>query len=72
MTSTEKLNLLEELLDIGKDTLSEDNELKNLIEWDSLAAIAVMAMFDDEFGKIITSSEVKGFVTVKDIMDKME
>ncbi len=72
MTSKEKLNLLEELLDIGKDTLSEDKELKNLSEWDSLAVIAVIAMFDDEFGKIITSNEVKGFVTVKDIMDKME
>jgi len=72
MTSTEKLNLLEELLDIGKDTLSEDKELKNLSEWDSLAVIAVIAMFDDEFGKIITSNEVKSFVTVKDIMDKME
>ena len=72
MTSKEKLNLLEELLDIGKDTLSEDKELKNLSEWDSLAVIAVIAMFDDEFGKIITSNEVKSFVTVKDIMDKME
>jgi acyl carrier protein len=72
MTSKEKLNLLEELLDIGKDTLSEDKELKNLSEWDSLAVIAVIAMFDDEFDKIITSDEVKGFVTVKDIMDKME
>jgi len=72
MTNKEKLNLLEELLDIGKDTLSEDKELKNLSEWDSMAAIAVMAMFDDEFGKIITSDEIRGFVTVKDIMDKME
>lgn len=72
MTSKEKLNLLEELLDIGKDTLSEDTELINLNEWDSLAVIAVMAMFDDEFSKIITSDEIKGFVTVKDIIDKME
>jgi acyl carrier protein len=72
MTSKEKLNLLEELLDIGKDTLSEDTELKNLSEWDSLAVIAIIAMFDDEFGKIIESDDVKRFVTVKDIMDKME
>ncbi|HHY25328.1 MAG TPA: acyl carrier protein [Desulfitobacterium dehalogenans] len=72
MTSKEKLNLLEELLEVEKDTLSEDIELKNLIEWDSLAGISVIAMFDDEFGKIISSDEVKGFVTVKDIMDKME
>jgi acyl carrier protein len=72
MTSKEKLSLLEELLDIGKDTLSEDTVLKNLSEWDSLAVIAIIAMFDDEFGKIIESDDVKRFVTVKDIMDKME
>lgn len=72
MTSKEKLNLLEELLEIEKDTLSENTELNNLKQWDSLAAIAVMAMFDSEFGKIITSDEVKDFVTVNDIMDKME
>lgn len=72
MTNKEKLNLLEELLDIGKDTLSEDTELSNLSEWDSMAAIVVIAMFDDDFGKIIMSDEVKGFVTVKDIMDKMD
>lgn len=72
MTSKEKLNLLEELLDIEKDTLSEDTELNNLSQWDSLAVIIVIAMFDSDFGKIITSEEVKGFVTVNDIMDKME
>ncbi|HWQ42855.1 MAG TPA: phosphopantetheine-binding protein [Desulfosporosinus sp.] len=72
MTGKEKLNLLEELLDIGKDTLSEDTELKDLSEWDSLAVIIVIAMFDDDFGKAITSDEVKSFVTVNDIMDKME
>ena len=72
MTSKERLNLLEELLDIEKDTLSEDQELESLEEWDSLAVISVIAMFDEEFEKIITSSEIKGFITVKDIMDKME
>lgn len=72
MTNKEKLNLLEELLEIEKDTLTEDTELNNLSQWDSLAVIAVIAMFDSDFGKIITSDDVKGFVTVNDIMDKME
>ncbi|WP_407308954.1 phosphopantetheine-binding protein [Desulfosporosinus sp. SB140] len=72
MKNKEKLNLLEELLDIEKDTLSEDTELKYLSEWDSLAVISIIAMFDSDFGKIITTDEVKGFVTVNDIMAKME
>lgn len=72
MTNQEKLNHLEELLDIEKNTLTEDTELENLIQWDSMAVIATIAMFDSDFGKIVTSNEVKGFITMKDIMDQME
>lgn len=72
MTNKEKLNHLEELLDIEKDTLSEDTELKSLGEWDSIAYISTIAMLDSDFDKVVTSKEVQGFVTVKDIMDRME
>ena len=72
MTIKEKLNQLEELLDIEKDTLDENAELYQISEWDSMAHIALIAMLDDDFGKIITPDKVKGFMTVKDIIDEME
>lgn len=72
MTSKEKLNLLEELLDIEKNTLNEDTLLDKLSEWDSMAAVSTIAMFDSDFDKIVTPDEVKGFTIVKDIMDIME
>lgn len=72
MTVKEKLNILEELLFIEKDTLDEDTELSDLNEWDSMAVISAIAMFDSVFGKEITSEEIKRFKTVKDIIDKME
>ncbi|HEX3030588.1 MAG TPA: acyl carrier protein [Clostridia bacterium] len=72
MTIQEKLNLLEELLDIEKDTLEENAELKQLSQWDSMAVIAVIAMFDEEFGKTLTPVEIKQFKTVKDIVDQMD
>jgi len=72
MTNQEKLNHLEELLDIEKNTLTEDTELGALAQWDSIAVIAAIAMFDSDFGKVVTAQEVKKFVTVKDIMDKMD
>jgi acyl carrier protein len=71
MTSHEKLNHLEELLDIEKDTLQEETELGEISEWDSMAVIALIAMFDDLFGKTVTPREVKEFKTIKDIMDEM-
>jgi acyl carrier protein len=72
MTVKEKLSILEELLDMERDTLDEETELANLSEWDSIAVISTIAMFDSTFDKNITTAEVKGFKTIKDITDKME
>jgi acyl carrier protein len=72
MNVKEKLNLLEELLDIEQDTLKEETALDQISQWDSIATIALIAMFDVTFGKIITPREVDELKTVKDIIDKME
>lgn len=72
MTIREKMNILEELLDVEQDTLTEDTELGLLSEWDSIAGITVIAMFDSQFGKTITPEEVRGLKYVKDITDRME
>jgi acyl carrier protein len=72
MTLKEKLNLLEELLLVEKDTLDEATELSNIAEWDSMAVISTIAMFDSVYSKDIKSEEIKNFRTVKDIIDKME
>jgi acyl carrier protein len=72
MTVSEKLNLLEELLFLDKDTLEEASVLADFEEWNSMAAISLIAMFDDVFGKELKPEEVKKFETVKDILDKME
>lgn len=72
MTVKEKLNSLEELLEVEKDTLSEDTRLDQMGQWDSMSVIALIAMLDDCFEKVITPAEVKKFETIKDIMDQME
>jgi len=72
MTDKEKLNLLEELLLIEKDTLDEATELNSINEWDSMAVISTIAMFDSIYGKDVKSEEIRKFKTIKDIIDKME
>ncbi|QNU67964.1 acyl carrier protein [Ruminiclostridium herbifermentans] len=72
MTVKEKINLLEELLLVEKDTLKETTELNSIGEWDSMAVISVIAMFDSVFGKDVKTEEIKKFKTVKDIIDRME
>lgn len=72
MNINEKLNILKDLFDIDQDILSEETELDQLDEWDSIAAITTIAMFDSLFGKEVTPQEVKSFKTIKDIIDKMD
>ena len=44
-----------------------DTELRALPEWDSLAALGVIVMFDVEYGKIIVGDDLKAAVTVGDL-----
>ncbi len=72
MNITEKLNILKDLLDIDQDILGEETKLDQLDEWDSIASITTIAMFDSHFGKEVTPEEVRGFKTIKDITDRMD
>lgn len=71
MTITDKINLLEETLDVEPGLLSRETELETLDEWGSMAVISLMAMFDSEFKKSVSASEIKRFTTVEDILNVM-
>ena len=47
--------------------VTADTELKSLPEWDSLAALGVIVMFDVEYGKTITGDDLKTCVTLTDL-----
>lgn len=47
--------------------VTPDTELKSLPEWDSLAALGVIVMFDVDFGKTITGEALKQSRTVADL-----
>ena len=72
MTTTEKIELLEETLDLEEGTLKEDTLLEDVDEYDSMAKLALIVMFDEEFGKKVESETVKGFRIVSDILVLME
>lgn len=42
-------------------------ELRSLPEWDSLAALGVIVMFDVEFGKTVTGNDLKAATTIADL-----
>ena len=72
MTNEKKLELIAEILDVEKETLTPKTNLSDLEEWDSIALISFMAMMDDEFDKIVKGADVKAQKTIKDLMDLME
>lgn len=67
-----KLNLLEEMLDLDQDSLKVTTRLDSLDDWDSVAAISLIALVDEHFDKTITGSMIKEFKTVQDIINIME
>lgn len=48
-------------------TLTADTNLKALPEWDSLAALGVIIMFDMEYSKAVTGKDLVQCQTVADV-----
>lgn len=72
MSIEEKIALLEETLDLDEGTLQADTVLEDVDEYDSMAKLALIVMFDEEFSKKVDGSVIKEFKTVSDILDMME
>lgn len=72
MTIEEKIELLAETMDVEASELQADMNLSDMDCWDSMTKLSIIVMFDDEFGKKITSDDIKGFITVGDILEAME
>jgi acyl carrier protein len=49
--------------------VSLESELRNLPEWDSLAALGVIVMFDMEYQKVITGDDLEKAITVGDLFN---
>lgn len=52
----------QETVDITASTV-----LRDLPEWDSLAALGIIVMFDIEYGKTIIGDDLKACVTIDDL-----
>ena len=72
MTNQEKIALLEEMMELDEGTLNESTLLKDLDEWDSMAALSLIVLMDETFSKKLTGTQIKEFKIVKDILDYME
>lgn len=72
MILKEKMELLEEVLDVEENALTENTILDDLDEWDSVAVLSLIIMLEENFGKKITGQDAKTFKTVQDIINIMD
>lgn len=72
MTEKEKLALLEDMLEIDEGVLTPNMRLEDIDEWDSMAILALIVLFEDELGKKITGKDIKKYVTIADILTAMD
>lgn len=72
MTTGEKLELLEEVLDMDKEDIQADMSLAEMGEWDSLSKLGLMAEVKKRFNKRLTTEEIQEFYKVQDILDYLE
>lgn len=72
MTQEEKIALLEDMLELNKGTLDVNTELSSIEEYDSMAKLSLIVLFDDEFGKKLTGEKIREFKTIGNILAFME
>lgn len=72
MTEQEKIAILAECMDVDESELELSTILADFDEWDSVAALSLIAAMDENFGKTIEAADIKKLVTVEDVIKLME
>lgn len=72
MTEQEKIRLLEETMELEEGTLHMEDVLEDYEEWDSITALAFIALLDERFHKTVAGSKLKELKTVADAAALME
>ena len=70
MTLNEFINKFEEeIVMVEEGTVTLETVLDELVDWDSMARVALNATLDAEFGFVIPAEELKKIQTFKDIVN---
>lgn len=67
MTKQDFLNELAEIMQLDTPPTGSEN-LEDYAEWDSMANLGVMSMFDMEFGITLKTDDLKNIKTVNELM----
>lgn len=69
ITLDEVIPIVVKALDVNKDSVNENTEMDDLLEWDSLGHLTILAALDEELGSKYNESENLAMATsIKDIV----
>ena len=57
----------EQFDDTPEDQFAPDTNFRDLGEWDSLTALSVISMVDEEFDKQITGADIRSVSTIEEV-----
>lgn len=69
MTLQEKIEFLEEIMDVEEGTLTEETLLEEVEEWDSLSTLSLTVEMKRNYNLKLTSEMIKNFNTVHDVCE---
>jgi len=59
----------EQFEETGASQFRADTKFKELVDWNSMVALSIIAMVDNEYGVIIKGEDIRKSETVEDLFD---
>ena len=72
MTDTEKIVLLEEMLELDENSINTETMLSDLEEWDSMTILLLINLAEVTFKKKLGPPQIRKFKTIGDILEFLE
>lgn len=65
-------NFAEQFEETERSEFAADTEFKALEEWDSLLALTIIAMVDEEYDVKIEGTDIRGAETIQDLFETVK
>ena len=63
---------IEELEDTNPEEISIDTNFKSIDEWDSLVALSIISMIDEEFEVLLTGNDMMNASTIAELYERVK
>lgn len=65
-------NFAEQFDDLDASVLTPETEFKTLEDWNSLVALSVIAMIDEEYDVTLKGNDITGAKTIEDLFNTVQ